>query len=388
MKKIMVILLAVGALQVRAQTNIIGLSPLLKISGKDSSEAVLLRACLYQLLADVKSGSYQNSKFIYPDQRVETLLLLQAIEESEKSEKKTGRFTPYLIGLTAFDGHKYLLNISFLGTAQNTAVCQAAFTLVAYKINGRYVFTSPLKRVTADWKIHKSGEFTFFYKFKLNESKVKEYIKWAMMIDKKMQSSNKITEIYMCDDFAESQRLVGIDYQASLQGNRYGIFQTVFLNKIIVVRGDREPYFDDFDTRDVWNERLGLVQPLDKVNQSISEGCAYLYGTRWGFNWMDIFKIFKEKVASEKNISWKGVKEKPLNFWVSEEKPLYADYVVNGLLVQKIEKEKGFASVLEWMTNVSTEGYYQALEKLTGISAANYNEKIAELIEQVKTDKK
>lgn len=387
MRKIIVILLAVSGLRVQAQSNLTKLSPIIKLP-KDSGEMVLLRASLYQLLTDVQSGNFQDSKFIYPEQKIETQLLLQAIQGSEKSEKKNIAFTPYIIGITAYDGHKYLLNIAFLGTHQGASVCNGSFTMVAYKLSNRYVFTSPLKRITADWKTYKSGEFTFYYKFKINESKVKEYIKWAAMLDKKMQSSGKITEVYLCDDYAEAQRNTGVDFKASCQGNRYGLFQTVFLNKIVAVSGGKEPYFDDFDVYDVWNERLSLVQPLDKVNKAVSEGCSYLYGGRWGFNWMDILKIFKENVASDKNINWKGVKEKPLNFWTSEEKPFYADYVVNALLAQKIEKEKGFASVMEWMSNTSSDGYYQSLEKLTGISAANYNEKIAELIEQAKIDKK
>ena len=57
---------------------------------------------------------------------------------------------------------------------------------------------------------------------------------------------------------------------------------------------------------------------------------------------------------------------------------------MNALLVQKIEKEKGFAGVWE-LLNVgpfekANDKYYQTLEKLTGITKANYNEKVWELI--------
>ena len=383
MKKIMGVLWAIVALQAQAQTNLANLSPTLKLP-KDSGDMVLLRSSLYQLLSEVRSGNFQDSKYIYPEQKVETQLLLQAIQGSEKNEKKNIAYTPYIAGIRAYDGHKYILNLSFLGIYQSAPACNAAFTIAAYKSGSRFVFASPLKQIAADWKTFKSGEFTFYYKFKLNESKVKEYIKFANMLDKKMQSAGKITEVYMCDDYADAQRNIGVDFKDAYQGIRYGLFQTIFLNKIIVVNGGKEPYFDDFNAHDVWNERLNLVQPLDKVNKAVSEGCAYLYGGRWGFNWTDIVRIFKEKVASDKSTDWKRVKEKPLNFWTSDEKPFFADYVVNGLLAQKIEKEKGFASVLEWMSNTSANGYYQSLEKLTGISAVNYNEKISELISQTK----
>ena len=53
-------------------------------------------------------------------------------------------------------------------------------------------------------------------------------------------------------------------------------------------------------------------------------------------------------------------------------------------MVQKIEKEKGFASVWQFLNcgkqAADNANYYQVLEKLTGINATNYNQKIDELV--------
>ena len=77
------------------------------------------------------------------------------------------------------------------------------------------------------------------------------------------------------------------------------------------------------------------------------------------------------------------LKEIPLSFKTGKF-PNQADFIVNALLIQKIEKEKGFAGVWE-LLNVGpfekgNQKYYQTLEKLTGITKANYNEKIWELV--------
>lgn len=63
-----------------------------------------------------------------------------------------------------------------------------------------------------------------------------------------------------------------------------------------------------------------------------------------------------------------------------------ADYIINALLVKKIESEKGFEGVWE-LLNVGpvekgNETYYQVLEKLTGITKANYTNKVWELIDE------
>jgi hypothetical protein len=112
-----------------------------------------------------------------------------------------------------------------------------------------------------------------------------------------------------------------------------------------------------------------------------------LYGGSWGLTWKEIFKAFKEQVASNKATSWTEVKDTPVYF-VTKGYKNSADYIVNALLVKKIEKEKGFEGVWELMkvgpVEKGHEKYYQTLEKLTGITKANYDEKVWELINNEK----
>ncbi len=109
----------------------------------------------------------------------------------------------------------------------------------------------------------------------------------------------------------------------------------------------------------------------------------HYYGRSWGFTWEEIFKAFKEQVASNKNTNWVQIKEVPVTFKTGNFSN-NADYIVNALLIKKIEKEKGFAGVWELLTvgpyETGNQKYYQALEKLTGINKVNYNEKVWELI--------
>ena len=81
------------------------------------------------------------------------------------------------------------------------------------------------------------------------------------------------------------------------------------------------------------------------------------------------------------------MKEVPV-FFKTGNFPNSADYIVNALIIQKIEKEKGFAGVWELLNcgkfEKGNENYYKALEKLTGITKANYNDKVWELINKEK----
>jgi hypothetical protein len=64
------------------------------------------------------------------------------------------------------------------------------------------------------------------------------------------------------------------------------------------------------------------------------------------------------------------------------------DYVVDALIIQKLEKEKGFSAVWELLNcgkyQEGNENYFKMLEKLTGINKSNYNKKIWELVKNEK----
>ena len=180
---------------------------------------------------------------------------------------------------------------------------------------------------------------------------------------------------------------MGVTYKSDYNGQAESVWTSSFADRQLIVLGNNNSTFNQFDPHDLFHDRLSLVIPRSKVNKPVDEGCAYLYGGSWGFTWKQIFKAFIELIASNKNTNWTEIKENPISFKTGNY-PNSADYIVNALLVKKIEKERGFAGVWE-LLNVGpfekgNEKYYQTLEKLTGITKATYNHKIWELINNEK----
>jgi hypothetical protein len=72
------------------------------------------------------------------------------------------------------------------------------------------------------------------------------------------------------------------------------------------------------------------------------------------------------------------------NFDEKSRYPLNVDFVINALLVQKIEKEKGFSYVIELLScgkkQSGNENYFSALERITGITKADFNSSVWALI--------
>lgn len=188
----------------------------------------------------------------------------------------------------------------------------------------------------------------------------------------------------------ELGKMAGLIYKSDYNGIAESGFFFILGNKKLILVG-KEPSFNYFDKHDLWHEHLFIAASNASVNKSIDEGCAYLYGGSWGMSWQDIFHQFQLKVAINPNSNWLEYKEKKPQFNFAENKAEYlmTDYLIDALIVQKIEKEKGFEGVWELLTcgkqDKDNTNYFTALEKLAGITRVNYNEKVWELI---KTEEK
>lgn len=379
--------LLLAALCVKAQTNPVRINPGI-VMPKDSIESKLLISTLNEFLTSAQKPSEEN-KLVLETEKIETFILLDEVNGIEKSEqfKDAYFYKPYLTNVAVLKDNQYLLQVSYIGTKENTSYLRTSFEFIAHKINNSFRFSSPLIRNTKNWKIEKAGNNYFHYQTTLNKEKVKEFNKLATSFDLKLKATNTITDYYCTDNIFELQKLIGVDYKSDYNGRTQSVWSSSLGDKKLIVFGNNNSSFNEFDPHDLWHDRLSLVISRSQVNKPVDEGCAYIYGGSWGLSWKEIFKAFKEQIASNKNTNWTEIKETPISFKTGNY-PSSADYIVNALLVKKIEKEKGFAGVWELLNcgkfEKGNEKYYTTLEKLTGITKANYNDKIWELINSEK----
>lgn len=374
-------------LSAKAQTNPVRINPDIVLP-KDSIESKLLISTLNEFLTSAQKPNEEN-KLVLETEKVETFILLDEVNNIEKSEKfKDDYFyKPYLANVVALKENKYLLQVSYIGTNENTSYLRTSFEFIAHKINKTFQYSSPLLWNTKNWKIEKAGNHIFHYQTTINKEKVKEFNKLTASFDLKLKATNNITDYYCTDNIIELQKLIGVDYKSDYNGRIQSVFSSSLGDKKLIVLGNNNSSFNEFDPHDLWHDRLSLVISRSQVNKPVDEGCAYLYGGSWGLSWQEIFKAFKEQIASNSNTNWTEIKETPISFKTGKYSNS-ADNIVNALLVKKIEKEKGFEGVWELLTcgkfEKGNEKYYKTLEKLTGITKANYNDKIWELINSEK----
>ncbi len=359
----------------------------------NSSKDTIVSNKLIQSLNDFLSLKEKPNKeniFVEKEELLETSLLLDEIKKIERNAKtKDDNFYKgYLTNIVQLNPGDFLVEFSYMGISDNTPVLAASFELMAKQKNNKFYFSSPLKRNTVSWKSKKIGNCTFHFKNTLNTKVASDYVKAVAFLDKKLNTVNAQIEWYGCKDLPDILQNIGIDYKSDYNGRATTNFSANENNTLLLVAGNGDENFNSFDPHDLWHERARFAYSKELINKPVDEGCAYLYGGSWGISWQQIFKTFKEKVASNPKTDWLtlALYETPqVNFGESQQKHLMADYVVNALLVEKIEKEKGFPAVVEFLCSGKnkkggSENYFIVLEKLTGINKNNFNEKVWELI--------
>lgn len=352
---------------------------------KDSIESKNILNSLENFLIDCQNSNEEN-KFVLEAEKVETFIMLDEIRGIEKNSKlKTDFFyKPYLTNVVLLSENKYFIQVSYIGFKDEIPILRASFDMIAHKVNDAFVFSSMLKYNTKEWKQKIVNNNNFYYKKKLNKQKLKEFTTLSQKFDTKLKSKNTITEYYCTDNLIELQKLIGVSYKLDYNSQSESVWSSSYNNRKIIILGDGNSEFSKFDPHDLWHDRLSLVISRKLVYKPVDEAYAYLYGGSWGMSWKEILASFKEKVANNKSIDWKEIKEKPYDFGESKEKHLMADYVVNALIIQKLENEKGFDAVWQLLNcgkwEKGNQKYYEILERLTGITINNYNEKVWQLI--------
>ena len=338
---------------------------------------------------NLKEKKVAENPFVASEDRLEASIWLDEIKGMEKSNRTAtvAFYQPYLLNCAPLEGTNFLVQFSYQGLRDNVCLTRASFRLRATHRDNQFYFSSPLRQNTVSWKQENIGRCIFHFKQTLNVPKAEEYDKLITSFDDRLKASKQVTEVFCCDDLPEVMQLIGVDYKADYNGYGSSSFSAHVDHDTLVVNGNATGTFEKFGgdaVHDLWHSRLHNVLSTTIINRPVDEGCAYLYGGSWGISWKDILKRFKEKLAANPQTDWLDLYQSLYNFGDSEDKHLIAGYVINALLVQKIEKEQGFAEVMGLLScgkyEKENDNYFKALEKITGINKASFNSEVWKLV--------
>jgi hypothetical protein len=325
-----------------------------------------------------------QNQYILKEDRLEMSALVDEMKGMDKNKKlKDDNFyRANLTNIVDLNNNTFLVQVSYLGISEKLPVLRASFKLLAKKVDTQFYFYSPLKQNTGTWKTRKLSNITYHFKDTLNEANAKLFLKVVNSYDKRLSTPITPFDFYFCDNCPEAMQVLGIEYKSDYKGEKYVDISAQENNSNLEINGGYNGILL-FDPHDLWHDRLHRVVSVEVINRPVDEGCAYLYGGSWGNSWAEVLGLFKKYAADHPNADW-------LNLYIKNEKvaesnkPEYIAYVINAVIVQKIEKEKGFATVLELIScgkrEPGDDNYFKALEKVSGITKARFNDAVWGLI--------
>lgn len=367
-----------------AQINTLVIPPSIVVA-RDTILKNQLIASLQGFLSQKEKPNQENT-FVLKEDLLEASVLLDEMKEISKHVKlKNDQFyKAYLTGSARINDSTFFIQLAYMGITDTLPLLRASFSLIAQKRGNGFYFKSPLKQNTTNWKTEKIKNTIIHYKIDYNKTQANKYFNRIEAYDKKLSAPVQTMELYCADNFHEALQLIGVDYKSDYNARALGSLSGSENGMHLIVDGFMTSDFKDVDPHDLWHSRLHIVLSTSIINKPVDEGTAYLYGGSWGFTWKEILDKFKNFAAANPNADWLLWYNENKNFDEKAKYPLNVDFVINALIAQKIEKEKGFPAVMELLScgkqEKGNENYFKALEKITGITKADFNTKVWELI--------
>jgi hypothetical protein len=331
-----------------------------------------------------KEKPNKDNAYVLPENLLATSALLDEMKGMEQNAalKDPAFYKALIINCVDNGNETWIIQLAYMGIKEGQPVLRASFKLMAQKQGEKFYFSSPFSMSTHNWKSNKKSFLTFYYKDTLNTADANAYYKKVQFYNKKLKAPEEPTDIYYCDNFTEAQQILGVDYRMEYNGIPNNILTSSENHKNLMLNAWTNVNHR-FDAHDLWHERLRAVVSSDVINRPVDEGCAYRYGGSWGFTWTELQIKFKAYVAEHPDADWLKLYLDATNFSPGP-KILKVSYILNALIVRKVEAEKGFPAVIQLLScgkkEAGDENYFKALDRIIGINKGNFNEKVGELI--------
>lgn len=306
---------------------------------------------------------------------------LYDIRRSETLQNPTF-FKAYLENVILLGDTSYFLQLSFLGVKDGVPMLQASFNLIAKQNIDHFIFSSPLKKNTQNWKRENIENITYIFTDSIDKTNASAFARLDSFYNTKINVPGQQTIFIKADNFPDALHLIGVNYKSDYAGYAYNSLSDYSKNKRVVISG-RMGKFPNYDPHDTWHEKLRTVMSDSVINRPVDEGCAYLFGGSWGFSWFEVLDSFKLYANQHPGEDWLTLYKNGDKFNMGIYQNGIAN-ILNALLVQKIQQEKGFPEVMTLLScgrrEKGDENYFKALEKITGITEKNFNKEIDKLL--------
>ncbi|HEY4108493.1 hypothetical protein [Puia sp.] len=284
----------------------------------------------------------------------------------------------YLGALTPLDSDHWQIRLNYLEMRKDTPMLQACCTLLARREGGHFLMSPPLAENTACWKRKTIGCCTFHYPGTINMRRAAEFERTVASDDRRLGIAEPVIDFYCCANLMEASKLVGIDYLAGYGGYGYSDLSENYGRRMVILCGNEwKDGFSTISMHDIWHGELHRAVSTKIINRPVDEGMAYLYGGSWiAYSWQDILKLIGDYRTAHPGADWLALYKEGTNL-IPPPKIIKISYAINALIVQRLERDRGFAASLPLLCcgpkAAGDANYFAALRVVTGVDEPGFN---------------
>jgi len=386
MKNALIILLQTVSILTFSQSKVFVNNNLNSV--EDPSKRQKIIENLSQFILD-KNVANENLKIVNPKNKLETWLFLDELRNQQNSKIFTTKFTLMyeIISTEAVDKNSYTIHLNCYFEDGKIKQPVAKIQILLQEINDEFLLSSTFPGNISNWKSKTLENYTFYSEKNIDEKKLKDFITKNNRISLNLNEKKRPTKVILTDGFVNAYKILGINYitgESNTENMFFGVdFTTDNSNSILIV-ATQDGKIDSFSFGSLFKARITKKYPRENLYLPALEGYSYINDGHPFYKWEQIWIDFKNTYSATQKTDWLSLYGNKENFSLAST-PLYLENLLNGIIIRKVEKEKGFSKVLELLNcgrfNIENqENYFKTLERISGITKSNFNEKIDELI--------
>jgi len=338
---------------------------------------------LDKLFEDINSD-IEESKLVDKSNynlNVEFFIDLKGLELSKKYNNPNF-YKKQLINAYEILPNQYLLEMAFIGYANNYPIINRICSIIAYNKKGKITFLSPLMYRTKNWEKKQIGNILYYYKTDLNISEAEKFNKLTINIAKNLELEPLQLVFYKCDNFQEVFKIIGFDYDLIYNGKSK---ESWILDNTIFQGFNNEQF-----SHDIFHVYTSKMIDRKDRNWTAEEGIAYSWGDAYYpksngkiITRDELVYILKDYLNKKPNTNLLSLFEKRSSLFNELSPNVKVKSVLSSLICDEVQKEKGNEGIIELIKcGKGDDNFFKTTDELIQLNRLNFNEEVKKMIDK------
>ncbi|MCC7246199.1 MAG: hypothetical protein IT269_11010, partial [Saprospiraceae bacterium] len=288
--------------------------------------------------------------------------------ENSKRYNDTAFFKCHLTNVVLQPDKSWKITLTYAGISPEKQIIQRLIVhLLAQPYQDKFRFYCPFEQNTRHWTSQRIGNIEFYYKNDFNRATALDFDRYNTTLANRLGTDPLQFKYYKCQDIQEVYQLMGIDYDLLRNGEvRSGSFDA---KKGLFLSGTNSDQYK----HDLTHGYFDVLLPDSLRNWTAEEGYNIVQTDYWGESSKQVFQYLRDYAKNNPQTSLLEVFEKNITL----KYPIPIKYPISAVIMRKIEREHGFAKVMQLIScGESDDRFFEVLKQVAGITKTNFDQTV------------